>query len=70
MTDIPTPALPQTGFLRLRQVLQLIPVCETVWYDGVQAGRYPRPVKLGRRAVGWRVEDIRALIDRLSDEAA
>lgn len=62
------PILPSHGFLRWKQVQQFIPVCETLWYEGIAEGRYPRPVKLGRRAVGWRVEDIRALIDRLSEE--
>lgn len=58
--------LPQEGFLRLNQVLQIFPVCKSAWYQGVQAGRYPAPVKLGARAAGYRVEDIRALLERTS----
>jgi predicted DNA-binding transcriptional regulator AlpA len=30
----------------------------------VKSGRFPQPVKLGPRITAWRVEDIRALIDR------
>jgi predicted DNA-binding transcriptional regulator AlpA len=29
---------------------------------------YPRPIKLGSKAVAWRVSDIRATIERLSVE--
>ena len=64
-----TSTLPTTGFLRLNQVLQLIPYKKTAWYAGLKAGRFPKPVPLGDRARGYRVEDIRALIERLSDQA-
>ncbi|WP_367117291.1 helix-turn-helix transcriptional regulator [Desulfovibrio sp.] len=32
----------------------------------MKEGRFPAPVKLSKRASGYRVEDIRALIDTLS----
>lgn len=60
-------ALPATGFLRLNSVLAPdgpIPVSKSTWWDGVKSGRYPKPVKLGPRITAWRVEDIRALIER------
>lgn len=59
--------LPETGFVRLDKVLKLIPVGKTVWWEGIRAGRYPQPVKLSPRCTAWRVEDIRALIDRLGE---
>lgn len=31
--------------------------CSTI-YAMMAAGKFPRPVKLGRRAVGWRTKDI------------
>lgn len=58
-------ALPETGFLRLKQILAPlgpIPVSKSTWWAGVKDGRYPRPVQLGRRITAWRVEDIRKLI--------
>jgi len=64
------PALPETGFLRLNQVLQLIPYKKTAWYAGLKAGRFPKPVPLGARARGYRVEDIRDLIQRLGSQAS
>jgi len=62
--------LPPTGYLRLRQVLALIPVSKTTWWDGVRTGRYPRPVKLSPRTTAWSVEDIRELIERLASGQA
>lgn len=60
--------LQRTGFLRLSQILKLIPVGKTTWWNGVKSGRFPKPVKLGGRITAWRVEDIRALIERYSQE--
>lgn len=59
--------LPETGLLRLASILAPkgpIPVGKSTWWDGVKSGRFPRPVKLGPRVTAWRVEDIRALVDR------
>ncbi|MGH8586210.1 MAG: helix-turn-helix transcriptional regulator, partial [Gammaproteobacteria bacterium] len=42
----------------------VIPVGKSTWWAGVRSGRYPTPVKLAPRITAWRVEDIRALIER------
>lgn len=55
-------SLPDTGFVRLPQVLEVFPISRSNWYAGVAARRYPASVKLGLRAVAWRVEDIRKLL--------
>ena len=57
-------ALPETGFLRLPEVLKLYPVSKSTWWAGVRSGRYPQPVKLGERCTAWRAEEIRALIEQ------
>ena len=44
--------IPETGFLRLAQVLSFIPLGKTSWWDGVRSGRYPKPVKLSPRLHG------------------
>ena len=51
------------GFLRLSQILAIIPVSKSTWWAGVKSGRYPKPVKLGERITAWRAEDIHALIE-------
>lgn len=57
-------ALPDTGFVRLPDVLRLIPVSRSTWWAGVRSGRYPQPTRaLGRRITAWRAEDLRALIE-------
>ncbi len=58
--------IPETGFLRLRQVLTVIPVGKTCWWEGVRSGRYPKGVKLSPRCTAWRAEEIRQLIKDLS----
>jgi predicted DNA-binding transcriptional regulator AlpA len=70
------PTLPETGYLRLPQIVgkpatdtapaipAIYPVCRSTWWAGVKSGRYPQPVKLGERITAWRVEDIRALIEQ------
>ena len=76
MSAIATP-LPATGFLRIKQIIgdpravppipPLVPVCPATWWAGVKTGRYPAAVKIGRRATAWKVEDVRALIERLGN---
>ena len=55
-------ALPETGFLRLPEVLRFFPVGRSSWYKGIKRGIYPAPVPLGPRTAAWRAEDIRRLI--------
>lgn len=63
--------LPETGFLRISQIIgdpkrgipALIPVGRSSFWNGIKAGKYPKPIKLGPRTTVWRVEDIRAFIE-------
>lgn len=57
------PILPETGFVRLPEVLKFIPVGKSTWWQGTATGRFPKPIKLGKRISVWRVEDIRFLIE-------
>lgn len=71
--------LPETGYLRQSQILgrpkanppvpPIIPVSPSTWWEGIRVGRYPKPVKLGPRTTAWRVEDIRALIEKIGGAA-
>ena len=60
--------LPQTGFVRLPDVLKVFPVSKSTWWAGIKEGRYPQSVKLGPKTTAWRVEDIRDLIARTAPE--
>jgi prophage regulatory protein len=55
---------PIDGFLRLKQVLQLIPIGKSTWWEGVRLGKFPAPVKLSERVTVWRESDIRALTQK------
>lgn len=72
--NTPVSQLPPTGFLRLHQIVQcknsktqpLIPICRSSFLNGVKSGKYPKPFKLGERTTAWKVEDIKALVERLA----
>lgn len=60
------------ALLRLASIIGphgLIPVSRSTWWAGVKSGRYPRPVRLGARAVAWRASDIAALIEKGANDA-
>jgi prophage regulatory protein len=53
-----SPQLPETGYLRLIQIIGnknaeppipalLIPINLTSWLNGINSGKYPKPVELG-----------------------
>lgn len=58
--------LPLTGFVRISDIIKLIPVGKSTWWAGVREGRFPQPVKLGPRTTAWRVEDIRAWMEKFA----
>ena len=53
----------KTGFLRLPEVLKLIPVGRTTFLIGVRSGRYPKSFKISDRLNAWRAQDIYEFID-------
>ena len=63
MTTMTT--IPQMGFLRLPQVLQLVPISKSAWREGCKTGRFPKPVKLGPRTTVWRADEILVFIERI-----
>lgn len=61
MNDIDT--LPETGDLRIKEVLKYFPVSRSTWWAGIKKGIYPKPKHFGKRLRVWRAEDIRALVE-------
>lgn len=41
--------LENESLLRLSQVLRIIPISKSAWWQRCKEGRYPKPVKLGPR---------------------
>lgn len=62
MTSMPT--VPTVGFLRLPQILQLVSISKSAWWEGCKTGRFPKPVKLGPRTTAWKAEEIAALVEK------
>ncbi|AZV18153.1 AlpA family phage regulatory protein [Mesorhizobium sp. M7A.F.Ce.TU.012.03.2.1] len=64
--------LPAEGFVRLPAIIGPggpIPISRSAFLARVEAGEFPRPIKLGPRTNGWKVQDVRALIERLSESS-
>ena len=57
------------GYLRLPDILKLIPVCKATWWRGVKSGLYPQPVKIGTRITAWKFEDIQNLMIKLNNQS-
>ena len=51
--------------LRVKQVLEIVPVARSTWWQGVRSGRFPKPLKLGPRTTVWLLSDIKKLIEDL-----
>jgi prophage regulatory protein len=54
-------------YLRLPQVLEIIPIGKSTWWAGVKSGRYPKSVKLGPRITAWKTDDINQLMVTLEN---
>ena len=60
--------IPTIGYIRLPQVLKIIPVGRSTWWAGCRSGKYPKPVKLSERITAWKASDIHELIKKLEEE--
>ncbi len=60
-------SLNDIGFLRLPEVLKLIPISRSSLYARIKLGTFPKPKKIGPRAVGWSVADIREYLEKYPD---
>ena len=58
---------PLQKLLRLPDVLAIVPVARSSWYQGVRDGVYPKPVRISARSVAWLSSDIRRLIQDLTN---
>ena len=47
----------------IKEVLEIVQLGRTAWYDGIRKGRYPEPVRLSKRTSRWRLSDIKRLVD-------
>lgn len=57
------------GFLRLDQVLKLIPVSKATWWNGCKSGQFPKPYKLGPRITAWKVSEVQDCMSKFQNSA-
>ena len=62
MYDLPNKT--DERLLRLKHVLEIIPVSKSSWWSGVKEGKYPASVKCGSSTF-WRFSDISTLVKTL-----
>ncbi|MBU1039989.1 MAG: AlpA family phage regulatory protein [Proteobacteria bacterium] len=62
--------LDPNGLYRIKSIVRtpgveapLIDIAQSTWWAGVKAGRFPKPVHLGKRTTCWRGSDLLALIN-------
>lgn len=60
-----THILPNTGFLRLKEVLKFIPLSRATIYRKMEEGKFPKAYHLGSNTTAWRAEDIQAYIHQI-----
>jgi predicted DNA-binding transcriptional regulator AlpA len=53
--------------IRLKDVLSLIPVSSSTWWEGVRTGKFPKSVKVSPNITAWNLKDILQLIDQLNE---
>lgn len=53
----------QHSFYRFNQLTDLIGVSKTTIYRWIDSGKFPNYIKIGDRAIGWRVDDVHEWIE-------
>lgn len=50
--------------LKLKEVLAILRISRSAWYDGVRRNILPQPVRIGTRTVVWLESDIESYLQR------
>jgi len=50
--------------LRLRQVLELVPISKSTLWNWTRQGKFPAPVRLSRRTTCWKLSDVQRFIEK------
>jgi prophage regulatory protein len=51
--------------LRIPQVIEMTGLKKTTIYLLVKEGKFPKPSKIGRRAIGWKYSDVKEWLEKL-----
>jgi len=44
--------------IRRNQVLEIVPISVSTLYQKIAEGKFPKQIKLGARAVGWKKQEV------------
>jgi len=58
--------LQEKRYLRLKSVLELIPISRSTWYKWIQLGIAPKPTHISLRVAAWKYQDIENLLDEMA----
>jgi len=58
--------LQEKRYLRLKSVLELIPISRSTWYKWIQLGIAPQPTHISLRIAAWKAQDIEKLLDEMT----
>lgn len=62
--------LPKTGLVRSWVVRHFFPFSDEQLRRFIAAGKFPAPIKIGKRAIAWDAAKLHVYIDSLDREAA
>ena len=61
----PQPEFPHQGLAKEPAVTAFMTISRSTLWNQVREGKFPKPVKIGARAVAWRCAEVRAHADSL-----
>jgi len=53
--------------LRLKQVLEFVPVSKTTWFAGIREGKFPAGRQLTSRTTVWLESEIVAIVEKVAN---
>lgn len=60
----------QERFVRMPEAEKISGKSRSTIYRGIEDGSFPKPVKIGQRAIGWRISDLEKWMnDRIQESA-
>jgi predicted DNA-binding transcriptional regulator AlpA len=62
-TKQPPATLPESGYIRVNDLIKIIPFSASTVWRKAKAGTFPTPVKLSEQITAWRCEDVRAWME-------
>ena len=65
MNDKENYDLTEYRYLRLKSVLEIIPVSRSTWYKWIQCGIAPKPTSISLRVAAWKIQDIKKLLEEM-----